>query len=364
MEKLKVLHIIEALGGGVYSYFTDLSHVMGRDDRLEVFIAYSNKRKEINPDDVAKDFHPNCKLILLDLVKEINPLKDFQGYLEVKRCIKIVQPDAVHLHSSKAGILGRLAMRSFKNIPSFYTPHGYAFLRKDVSNKKRKFFKILEKNFARFSKTKTIACGDTEFEMASDIDQGAILIRNGVDVKSLSQKYSPKQNIQPIVAIVGRITYARDPALFDKIALSLPEIQFKWIGDGELRELITAPNIEVSGWFTQRSKALEEMSQIDIYLQTSLWEGLPIALLEAMALKKPIVATNIVGNKDLVVHGETGYLFTSEIEAVESISALLDRDMRIQFGNKAFNRVNQLFNVQKNFKSMADHYLACCNKTS
>jgi glycosyltransferase involved in cell wall biosynthesis len=66
------------------------------------------------------------------------------------------------------------------------------------------------------------------------------------------------------------------------------------------------PNIKITGWFLDREDALTALNTIDIYIQTSLWEGLPIAVLEAMAMQ-PVLATNNIGNKDVVVHNETGF---------------------------------------------------------
>ncbi len=331
---------------------------MGQDERIELFIAYSNKRKEINPDDVAKDFHPNCTLILLDLEKEINPKKDYKGYLEIKKTIKNIEPHVVHLHSSKAGILGRLALRSFKNITSFYTPHGYSFLREDITSSKKRFYKSIEYSFSKLFSTTTVACGDTELLYARELNKSSKLIRNGIVVSLIDQFKSDHQNKILTVGIVGRITYARSPELFNSIALALPEIQFKWIGDGELREKITAPNIQITGWFTDRNKALEHMAKIDIYLQTSLWEGLPIALLEAMVLEKPIVATHVIGNKDVVVHGKTGYLFNTKDEAVQYIRKLSDKKLRVSMGDAANQRARELYDCRRNFHALVDLYLS------
>ncbi|ARN78509.1 hypothetical protein BST97_11210 [Nonlabens spongiae] len=357
MEKLKVLHVIEALGGGVYSYFTDLSHVMGADNRLEVFIAYSNKRKEINPDDVSKDFQPNCKLILLDLVKEINPLKDLQGYLEIKKCIKRVRPHVVHFHSSKAGILGRLAIRSFKSTPSFYTPHGYAFLRKDVSDKKSKFFRALEKNFAKFSKTKTIACGDTEFEIAKKFEESPYLIRNGIRLELMPEKIERTNSKRLIVGTLGRISPQKNPKLINQYISLSPEIDFLWIGDGELSGLLTSPNIKKTGWFTDRTKALPHMLKLDIFIQVSLWEGLPIAMIEAMAMGLPVIASNVIGNKDLVDHGKTGFLVDNDNDYLIALNTLKDQKIRFEMGKAAKKKVRELYNCNKNFKQLADLYI-------
>ena len=120
--------------------------------------------------------------------------------------------------------------------------------------------------------------------------------------------------------------------------------------------MITSKNIEVTGW-SQREKALEQLNLIDVYLQTSLWEGLPIAVLEAMAFKKPVLATNVIGNKDVVLHGETGYLFDDEEELGGYIKLLLNESHRLSLGKRGLARVERYFDSNKNFKGLEEIYL-------
>jgi glycosyltransferase involved in cell wall biosynthesis len=136
-----------------------------------------------------------------------------------------------------------------------------------------------------------------------------------------------KRQYRLTIGIVGRITSARNPVLFNEIALRHSNLNFVWIGDGELQPLLNAPNIKITGWFLDREDALTALNTIDIYIQTSLWEGLPIAVLEAMAMQKPVLATNIIGNKDVVVHNETGFLFDEIAELDNYIEILKDEEV-------------------------------------
>src|SRR5690606_2961157 len=120
---------------------------------------------------------------------------------------------------------------------------------------------------------------------------------------------------------------------------------FVWIGDGEFRESITAENIRVTGWFFHPEEIFREINKIDVYMQTSLWEGLPIAVLEAMALKKPVVATNIIGNKDIIISGETGFLFDKIEELGIIFKQLENGKFRQKMGERSFQRVNDYFNI-------------------
>ncbi len=355
--KIKVLHIVEALGGGVYSYFCDLSHVLGEKANVDLYIAYSNKRDEIDPLKVRHDLHENTHLILVPFEKEISPKKDLAGIQKIKTIVSQLEPDIVHLHSSKAGILGKIALHQLRyNKPSYYTPHGYAFLRQDVNFIKRTFYKIIESVFAKFSKTVTVACGDTELVYALKINPNARLIRNGINLNKLNSSIEAKEVNTIVYGTLGRISFQKNPKLFNSIALKHKDQQFLWIGDGEMRPCITAHNINITGWFKNRNKALPFLKKLDVYIQTSLWEGLPIAVIEAMAMELPVIATNVIGNKDLVKHGITGFLFDNENDFDHYAVQLQDKKLRYQMGKAARLRVEQYFDCQKNFNALLDLY--------
>jgi glycosyltransferase involved in cell wall biosynthesis len=356
---LKVVHIIEALGGGVYTYFKDLSYYFGDDEiakEISTTIIYSGNRKEIDPEKIEAEFSKGVALIKINMVRELSAVQDFKSIIQLRKELKKLNPDVIHLHSSKAGVLGRIAcFLLFKRKKIFYTPHGYSFLRTDISNLARKIYWTIEKSFQQLFGGITIACGDTEYEIAKKIGKSS-LVRNGINIKEVNQYASKTKNNILTIGIAARITEARNPKLFNKIALNFPDYNFVWIGDGELKTQITAPNIRITGWFMDRNEVLKELSAIDIYIQTSLWEGLPIAVLEAMALKKPVLATNSVGNKDVVVPNETGFLF-NEIEELDSYLEILKNDKtRSHFGDNAYKRCQDKFDKNKNLKKLVTLY--------
>lgn len=360
MSRIKVVHIVEALGGGVYTYFKNLTHFFGSEELIKEFetiVIYSSKRKEINPENIRKDFSDNVILIEIDMVRELSPIQDFRSSLQLKKLLKELNPDLIHLHSSKAGVLGRFAnsllFSSKKQI--FYTPHGYSFLRLDISSSKRKLYRFIEKYSQRLFGGITIACGDTEHEIAQSFGS-SVLVRNGIKFNELHAHYKEHQNARLTIGIVGRITFARNPRLFNEIALRFPQYDFVWIGDGEDRQLITAPNIKITGWFTDNTEVFPLLNQLDVYLQTSLWEGLPIALLEAMALKKPLVATNIIGNKDVINSGKNGFLFDDIHELDRIFKQLEDETFRKRLGEEALRNCREKFNTDINFGQLAEVY--------
>ncbi len=357
-KKLKVVHIIEALGGGVYTYFEDLTHHFEKEtirQKVSTFILYSDKRKEIDPQKAAQLFAalPNKKVAMK---REISPISDLKAIQTLIHELQAIKPDVVHLHSSKAGVLGRIACCFLNPKPLvFYTPHGYAFLRTDSSPMAKKAYWSIEKFFQKIFGGITIACGDSEFELAKQLGKSE-MIRNGINIASIQRYLQPFVNPKLTIGTTGRITAQKNPKLFNSIALQFPNYQFVWVGDGEEREELTAPNIKVTGWFINKQKVYEHLNSFDIYLQTSLWEGLSIAILEAMALQKPIVATQIAGNIDLILPNKTGFLFQETSELTEYFKTLEDPNVRAEFGKNAESRCINLFDKTKNFTALQELY--------
>ena len=356
---LKVVHIIEALGGGVYTYFRDLSTFFGDDEinkNTETTIIYSGNRKEIDTQKIKSEFSDGVKLIQVNMVREFSPVQDFKSTYQLIKELKKINPDVIHLHSSKAGVLGRVAyFFLFKKKKLFYSPHGYSFLRTDISKTVKNIYWGIEKSFQRFFGGSIVACGDTELEIAKGIGN-AKLVRNGIDIVNVQEHLAAHQNERLTIGIMGRITFQKNPQTFNQIALKFPDFNFVWIGDGDLRPLITAPNIRITGWILDRNTVLNEVNNIDIYMQISLWEGLPIAILEAMALQKPVIATNIIGNKDAVLHNKTGFLFTDVSELENFFEILKDPKTRSEFGKNALARCYDLFDKNQNFKQLLALY--------
>jgi glycosyltransferase involved in cell wall biosynthesis len=356
---LKVVHIIEALGGGVYTYFRDLSTFFGDDEinkNIETTIIYSGNRKEIDAQKIKSEFSDGVKLIQVNMIREFSPIQDLKSAYQLAKELKKINPDVIHLHSSKASVLGRVAyFFLFKKKKLFYTPHGYSFLRTDISKTVKNIYWRIEKSFQRFFGGTIVACGDTELEIAKEIGN-AKLVRNGIDIANVQEHFAPHLNEKLTIGIMARITAARNPEMFNQIALNFPHFNFVWIGDGELRPLITAPNIRITGWILDRKIVLKELNNIDIYMQISLWEGLPIAVLEAMALQKPVIATNIIGNKDAVLHNKTGFLFSDISELENFFEILKDPNTRSEFGENALARCHDLFDKNQNFKQLLALY--------
>ena len=138
-EKKKVLYIVEAMGGGVFTYIVDLANELVNS--YDMYIAYAVRKQ--TPENYKEYFDKRIHLIeVKNFGRAIDPAKDIAAFFEVKKIAEDIKPDVIHLHSSKAGAIGRVAFNG--KIPMFYTPHGYSFLMENYKPMKRRMFKLIE----------------------------------------------------------------------------------------------------------------------------------------------------------------------------------------------------------------------------
>lgn len=359
-DKIKIVQFVEAFGGGVYTYVKDLCNFLALADSaldFEVHLIYSPNRVEFDREMFDKDIHPSVILHEMDMGREIELGKDFNIIKQTRKKIKEIKPDVLHLHSSKSGVLARIAAFGLVNKNKvFYSPHGYAFIQKNISKSKVNLFKIIENAMPFLLGGTTVASGNTEYEIAKKISK-TILVRNGVDFELPEQVFKNTDKKRLTIGTIGRLTPQKNPKLFNDIAKRIPEADFIWIGNGELQHEIDAENITVTGWVKTREDLLNKLNEIDVYLQVSLWEGLPIALIEAMVMRKPLVVSNIIGNKDCVEVGYNGFVFDNLEQAVEKINVFKDKNLISEYGNNSFDKAFEEYNKEKNFASLLLHYL-------
>lgn len=353
MKSTKVLHISETFVGGVYTYIKQLCKYTESKD-LQNFIVYSSGRAKITPIELKKDFSKNTIFKEIKMTREVDPLNDFMSLFKIIKQVRTIKPDIIHVHSSKAGVLGRIAWRFYPKAKLFYTPHGYSFIREDVSKNKKAFFKFIEKIITRFFGGTIVACGDQEFEEANKLGK-AVLVRNGVFINEILNFKKANNNIKLTIGTSGSIYSPKNPDLFNQIAIKLPEYQFVWIGDGELKSKLTSKNITITGWKT-RDETLINVNKLDIYISTSLWEGLPFSIIEGMVLSKPIVSSNINGNKTTINQNKNGFICNNVEDFVNSIKKLEDKETREKLGNESLKIANELFNLEKNFIDLVKLY--------
>lgn len=356
--KKKVLHIVEPFASGVFSFLVDL--VNETSEEFDITIAYGVRKETV--DNFKEYFNDNVKFIKVEnFDRNINIKKDIKAYKELKDIKKRIKPDIVHLHSSKAGVLGRLAVNG-KEIKMLYNPHGFSFLKQDDSKIKRLIYKSIEKTMALLNKKCTIiGCSQGEYEEARKLNDNSVCINNGINIeklqeetKSLKQKEIEYDKVK--ICTVGRIDFSKNPFLFNEIAKNFPSIQFTWIGDGDLRDKLTSANITITGW-KEKNEVLKILNENDIFILTSLWEGLPISLLEAMYMKKICIVTNVIGNRDVIKNEYNGFVIETVEECEKYIKEIIEKKNNQTIVNNAFESIQNEYNT----KVMINNYMKIYN---
>lgn len=342
---MKILHVIECFSGGVYDFVRDF---IDETPNYNHTILYG--KREGLKEKFENDFKENVDFILWKNAKrEISLKNDFLALKELLNLLKKEKFDVIHLHSSKAGFLGRVAARICNQENKvIYTTHGISFLSKDISNRKLQLYIFLEK-IGSLCGGKTIACSKSEAEFIQSKGIECNYINNGTKLKNKEIKMEKKESKELKVVTVGRITIQKNPKLFNEIAenfIDNKNMKFIWIGDGELQEQLKSKNIEVTGWLSQK-EVQQQLIEADVYLSTSSWEGLSLAALQAMENNLPLLLSDCVGNIDLVEEDYNGFLFKTKEEVIEKIKFLTkDKEKIKKLGENSYLLLKKEFDIQ------------------
>lgn len=340
--KKKVLMVCEAFGGGVFTYVSQLCNDMV--DSFDVYLAYSLRSQ--TPKNYKEFLDDRVHLIEMKhvSVKGLTNLKsDIAAIKELRQIEQEIQPDVIHLHASVAGGLGRLAYKG-KNNTVVYTPHGYAHILMGPG-KKSLIYKTAEKILG--NRALTLTCCESEDEEAKKFSRRTAYIETGVNLADLSaslDEIEPVKSDKFTVFTLGRACVQKQPQLFNRIAELVPEARFVWIGNGELENELTAPNMEVTGW-KPRKEALAMAKGADAFVLCSLGEAIAISLIENMYIKKLILVSNTMGNKSVIHDGVNGYVCDTAEEYAEKIKNAM-KAFPTALPEKAYRDVLDIYNTE------------------
>lgn len=350
-----IVHIVEPFASGIAVFVRSLVEVMPDDTHI---VVHGERKEEIAADEVKKKFpRHNVRFIRWSSARRsINPVRDFIALTELYKILKRLKKgqlvDAVHLHSSKSGLLGRIACRLAGIHNVFYTPNGAPFLsaRNSIT---RNIYKLAEK-CGNLVGGNVVCCSVSELKEYMKLGIKASYVNNGINIHSHSPVTVRKEKSRFRIVTSGRIEKQKDPELFNTIATyfkDMDQFEFVWIGDGRYRDVFTSPNIRVTGWLENR-QVHDYVSSSDIYLSTSKYEGLSFAVLEALSLKKPVLLSNCTGNTDIVKKGINGDLFDKADEAILKILQYYNnREMLDVMGNYSAEICRTEFDVKENYKA-------------
>jgi glycosyltransferase involved in cell wall biosynthesis len=303
------------------------------------------------------------------LINYVNPIKNMKAVADIRRIMVQGKYDIVHTHSSVAGVVGRFAARTAGVPVIIHHIHGWG-LQADMSGWAKLLYLTLERLSARFT-DRMIAVSRPDIQKGLDHRIGRkdqfTLIYNGIDLEKFRQPVDNRQMrselgvLDPdckLVGMIGRLNKQKNPLDFIQaaalVARDYSNVRFLIVGDGPLRseceQLINELNLKEKFYLLgYRNDVARILPLLTITAMSSLWEGLPIAFLEAMSAGKPIVANDVDGAKDVVINWETGFLVTPHqpSEMAERILYLLNNETLChEMGAIAQQRSNY-FSVQK-----------------
>jgi len=350
---MKIVHVAEAFAGGIVVFVKSLVENLSNDEHI---IVHGERAHVTSFTDIRKQFaRTNARFVRWHSAqRSIHPAKDFAAFLELYRVLKRLkkqhQIDAVHLHSSKSGFIGRMVCKMLGINNVIYTPNGAPFLvgTNKISNY---IYKQLERVGHGFG-GQVVCCSPSEQAEYEKVGIPAITINNGIPFDRVNGYDLEPCNKKFRIVTSGRIINQKNPALFNNIARYFEEFQqfeFIWIGDGPEKELLTSSNITITGWLPGEEVA-RLISAANVYLSTANFEGLPYAVLEALALKKPVLLTDSVGNRDLVKSCLNGDLFKHHAEAtVKLLQYFNNTSMLNVMGEYSAKHGKESFNVNHTF---------------
>ena len=370
---IKILYILEATSGGTQKHVVDIAKKINKLE-YQIDIIYSTSRNKNFIEESSGVFNRIYGLP----IKRGASLTDVINIWRIIKIIKQNNYDIVHCHSTKAGFIGRIAAFLSKQKNIIYSPHGFMFCDTRIKFK-RHLYLNLEKLLGYLT-GKIVAVSGSERDLAiyHNIvpNRKIITINNSIDPLDCDGfNYSDRirnkfldKNSEIILGTVGRLFYQKDPITLIKsfkiINDKIQNTKLIMVGDGPLEaeciKLIHEYNlqskIQLVG-FQKDSKIFYKI--FDIFILSSHYEGMPYALLEAMSMGIPAVGTNVIGIKDLIVNGETGYLVNegNHTELAEAVVNLIENPEKLSiFSNNAKNIADENYNLDNGIKNYQEFY--------
>lgn len=369
----KVLQVLEATGAGTACYVSDL--LLNIDGAaFDLSFAYSPLRSDERfLKDLQQIASRGVRIYEIPMQRDICPLEDARALWDLYRLIKAQKFDIVHGHSSKAGFLARLAAKlADPGIVTVYSPHA-------ISISAHPKYWYLER-FAGMLTTAVLGVSRSERDQ---LETYQLVSRTklryataGIDVAAYAGSFGgsdlrrqmgvPDGTI--LIGSAGRVTAQKDPATFLNAAAKSLErglrAHFAWAGGGDLlsasRKLVRDLGIEQHVTFLGYRPDLRPfLDALDIFALTSRYESFGYVTCEAMAMGKPVVATNVSGSNELVLPGVTGYLV--DVADAQDLAAAFedlaaDGQLRRSLGEAGRARAWKYYDLRRMIRDVEEFY--------
>jgi glycosyltransferase involved in cell wall biosynthesis len=306
-----------------------------------------------------------CK-ILKYLVRPINPFNDILVIKEIYMSLKELKPDLLSCHSSKAGLLGRIAGAA-AGVPTIFTAHGWSFTN-GVPYKRACVYRYAEKLVAPLGgRIITVSNYDKNLALKYQIGESEKIqtVHNGMPGISRELLSDPKLQ-PPKIIMIARFDEQKDhKTLLDALS-KLKDLPWKmfFIGDGPFRT-ITEGIAKSKGleervvFLGKRNDVTEQLAKAQMFVLSTNWEGFPRSILEAMRAGLPVIATDVGGVGEAIVDGKNGFLTPKgDVEALRKhlFNLIVNPKLRMTMGREGQNRFEQNFTFEKMLEKTLDIY--------
>jgi glycosyltransferase involved in cell wall biosynthesis len=382
-NKQKILYLItQSELGGAQKYVFDLAKNLKND--FEIFVGFGEQgdegelAKKIKEENIVFYTIPHLK-------RAISPFNDLRAIFEIKKLIKQINPDIIHLNSSKISILGSIASRQLTivnyQLSIVYTAHGWIF-NEPMSRLKKTLYKYAEKFTARF---KDIIICVSEFDRQIAIKEKIapadklITIHNGIEPIKFLSRESAQQELGISDKGLGTLNIVSIGNLYQTkgfkyliqaanilVTRYALRIMVTIIGEGReqknLEDIIKTNNLKNNVILTGRiDHASKYLKAFDLYVCSSIKEGLSYTIIEAMQAGLPIVATKVGGNPELINDQADGLLAepANPEDLVDKIKKIIDNhELGRIFGQSVEKKVSHFFSLNSMLKKTKDVYRA------
>ena len=338
IENPRVLHVIARFNlGGTAKYLTQLIPELEAKSLNTLLAVGRIQAGEVEDSDLSKLNYRRIE----KLGRRISPVDDAIAYFELRKVVKSFRPHLIHTHTFKAGLLCRLM---FFNTPKIHTFHGHLLTDPEFSRLHRRIIIIIEKSLARITQRFVVTGHNVAVDLlANKVGKPGdyVSIPGNVSHFTMDSRNVARErfNLGEEFTIIwlARVAPVKNAKLLVKVAKLIPDCVFLMAGDGvELDEIrILAPaNIKILGYVP----ASQILSAGDVFLSTSLNEGIPYSILEAKLAGLPIVAVNVGSIQEVVNQGVDGFLVEANAEEIKD-RILQIRDS-LNSGESAFTRLN------------------------
>ncbi len=384
MKKPRLLIVLNRLAIGGPATNT-LAVAAALSNQFEILlVAGAPLLEEQSADYLLDDYKGFSVVKIADFRRSVLPWHDVKAFFQLRKIIRNFKPDIVHTHGSKSGVLGRIAAKQLHVPVIVHTYHGHVF---------HSYFPrwisagiVLLERWLALKSSALVAINEKLMHDLASVYRIAPVLkihlnRLGVDWEKMQDREGRLRRqfraefglteTDLAIGIVGRLVPVKNHALFvETVALLLqqmqndPKLRFFIIGDGAEKNAIcdllskhqiafctsdTADKQEATVVFTSwRTDMNRVLNGLDIVMLTSLNEGTPVSIMEAMSAARPVVATNVGGVAEMIQHQVNGFVCNNKEELAAYVKELIvQSDQRLRKGIAASSFANQAFSINR-----------------